>query len=56
MGEPLIDAMVEHTERITSPHSAALFMHLGSAPARLDPNLKAVGFRTAGYVLNVQGA
>jgi hypothetical protein len=56
MGKPLIDAMVEHAERITSPHSAALFMHLGGAPARLDPNLNAVGFRTVGYVLNVQGA
>lgn len=56
MGESLIDAMVEHAERITSPHSAALFMHLGGAPARLDPNLNAVGFRTALYVLNITGA
>ena len=33
MSERLIDAMVEHAERITSAHSAALFMHLGGAPA-----------------------
>jgi len=56
MSERLIDAIVEHAERITSPHSAALFMHLGGAPARLDPELNAVGFRTAQYVLNVQAA
>jgi FAD/FMN-containing dehydrogenase len=55
-GDSLIDAMVEHAERITSPHSAVLFMHLGGAPLRLDPNLNAVGFRPARYVLNVQGA
>src|SRR5947208_11188987 len=29
MSERLIDAIVEHAARITSPHSAALFMHLG---------------------------
>jgi FAD/FMN-containing dehydrogenase len=56
MKEPLIDTMIEHAQRITSPHSAALFMHLGGAPARLDRGLNAVGFRTAEYVLNVQGA
>ncbi len=56
MSERLIDVIVEHAERITSAHSAALFMHLGGAPARLDPELNAVGFRTAQYVLNVQAA
>jgi FAD/FMN-containing dehydrogenase len=56
MSERLIDAMVEHAERITSPHSAALFMHMGGAPAQLDRGLNAVGFRTAQYVLNVQAA
>ncbi len=56
IGEPLIDVMIEHAERITSPHTAVLLMHLGGAAARLDPNLNAVGFRTAGYVLNIAGA
>jgi len=55
-GDRLIDTMVEHAERITSPHSAVLFMHMGGAPARLDPELNAVGFRNAQYVLNVQAA
>lgn len=54
MSERLIDAMVEHAERITSPHSAALFMRMGGAPA--DRGLNAVGFRTAQYVLNVTAA
>jgi FAD/FMN-containing dehydrogenase len=56
MSECLIDAMIEHAERVTSPHSAVLFMHMGGAPARLDPERNAVGFRTAQYVLNVQAA
>src|SRR5262249_4432815 len=39
IGDDLIDAMIEHAERITSPHSAALLMHLGGTPARLDPSM-----------------
>jgi len=56
IGDDLIDAMIEHAERITSPHSAALLMHLGGAPARLDPSMNAVGLRPASYVLNIQAA
>ncbi len=54
--ESLIDTMIEHAERITSPHSAVLMMHLGGAPARLAPTLNAVGFRSAQYVLNITAA
>jgi FAD/FMN-containing dehydrogenase len=56
MSERLIDAIIEHAERITSPHSGVLFMHMGGAPARLDPEINAVGFRTVQYVLNIQAA
>jgi len=56
IGDDLIDAMIEHAERITSPHSAALLMHLGGTPARLDPSMNAVGLRAASYVLNIQAA
>jgi FAD/FMN-containing dehydrogenase len=56
VSDRLIDAMVEHAERITSEHSAVLCMHMGGAPARLDPKLNAVGFRTVEYVLNIQAA
>jgi FAD binding domain/Berberine and berberine like len=56
IGDGLIDAMAAHAERIASPHSAALLMHLGGAPARIDPARNAVGLRTAAYVLNIQAA
>jgi hypothetical protein len=56
IGDGLIDGLVEHAERIVSPHSAMLLMHLGGAPGRLDPNVNAVGLRTAPYVLNIQAA
>jgi FAD/FMN-containing dehydrogenase len=56
VGDGLIDAMAEHAERIISPHSAALLMHLGGAPKGVDPALNAVGLRSATYVLNIQAA
>jgi FAD/FMN-containing dehydrogenase len=56
IGDGLVDAMVEYGERITSPHSAVLLMHLGGAPARIDPTSNAVGLRSASYVLNIQAA
>jgi FAD binding domain/Berberine and berberine like len=56
IGDGLIDTMIEHAERITSAHSSILVMHLGGAPARVDPALNAVGLRTASHVLNIQAA
>jgi FAD/FMN-containing dehydrogenase len=56
IGDGLIDVMVEHAERVTSPHSSVLLMHLHGAPARIDPTSNAVGSRTAPYVLNIQAA
>src|SRR5262249_60527443 len=56
IGDDLIHAMAEHAERITSPHSAALLMHLGGAPGRIDPSMNAVGFRPAAYVVNIRAA
>ena len=56
VGDQLIDTMIDHAERITSPHSAVLLMHLAGAPARIDPTVNAVGLRTAQYVLNIQSA
>jgi FAD binding domain/Berberine and berberine like len=54
--DDLIDTMLGHAGRITSPHSAALLMHLGGAPARIDANANAVGLRSASYVLNITAA
>jgi len=56
LDDALINTMIDHTERITSQHSAVLLMHLAGAAARVDPNTNAVGLRTAPYVLNIQAA
>jgi FAD/FMN-containing dehydrogenase len=56
LGDDLIDTMIDHAERITSPYAAVLFMHLGGAPARAEPTMNAVGLRAAPYVLNIQAA
>jgi FAD binding domain/Berberine and berberine like len=56
VGDSLTNILAEHAGRIASPHSAALLMHLGGAPARLDPSTNAVGLRSALYVLNIQAA
>jgi FAD/FMN-containing dehydrogenase len=56
LGGGLFETMIDHAERITSPHSAVLLMHLGGAPARVDPTVNAIGLRTASYVLNIQAA
>jgi hypothetical protein len=56
LSDSVIGAMLEHAERISSPYSAILLMHLGGAPARIDPAANAVGLRAAPYVLNIQSA
>ena len=50
------DLMVGHAERITSPFSAVLVMHLGGAANRVGEADTAAGNRDAEYVFNVQGA
>jgi FAD binding domain/Berberine and berberine like len=52
----LVDTLLDHCECLPSPYSAVLLMHLGGAPARLDPAVNAVGLRDAAYVLNIQAA
>jgi FAD binding domain-containing protein/berberine-like enzyme len=56
IGDGLVDALATHADRITSPHSSVLLMHLGGAPARIDPSRNAVGLRSASYVVNIQAA
>jgi FAD/FMN-containing dehydrogenase len=56
IGERLVGALVDGAERITSPYSSVLLMHLGGAPARIDPTVNAVGLRTASHILNIQAA
>ena len=56
LSDCVIGAILEHAERISSPYSAILLMHLGGVPARIDPAANAVGLRAAPYVLNIQSA
>jgi hypothetical protein len=56
VGDGLMSAMLEHAVRITSPHSAVLFMHMAGAPARRSADANAVGLRSAPFILNVQAA
>jgi FAD/FMN-containing dehydrogenase len=56
VGEWLVDALIDGAERITSPYSSVLLMHLGGAPARTDPTVNAVGLRAASQILNIQAA
>jgi len=52
----LMAALIESAERIVSPFSAILMMHMGGAPARIAPNATAVGIRSARYGIVLQGA
>jgi hypothetical protein len=57
ISDGLIDAMLEHAGRIGSPHFRNAALHApGGVPARLDPDMNAVGLRTAPFVLNIQAA
>ena len=48
--------LIGHAERIASPFSAVLVMHLGGAAGRVGETDSAAGNRDAEYVFNVQAA
>jgi FAD/FMN-containing dehydrogenase len=48
--------LIGQAERITSPHSALLFMHLGGAAKRIPTDGSALAYRHAEHVFNVQSA
>ena len=48
--------LIGHAERIASPFSAVLVMHLGGAAGRVGETDTAAGNRDAEYVFNVQAA
>ncbi len=56
MGPEAADVLIGHAERIASPFSAVLVMHLGGAASRVDGTATAAGNRDAEYVFNVQAA
>jgi hypothetical protein len=52
----LAPKVIEHAERITSPHSAVLLFPVGGALNRLPEGHSAVGNRDAAWVLNIAGS
>ena len=56
MSDNLASTLVECGKNIASPFSAVLTMHMGGAPARIDPMATAVGIRAARYGIVLQGA
>jgi FAD/FMN-containing dehydrogenase len=52
----LAPKVIEHAERITSPHSAVLLFPVGGALGRLPEDHSAVGNRDAAWVLNIAGS
>lgn len=54
--EPVIETLVEHASRITSPLSAVPIYHLGGAVGRIPGEDTAFGSRHAGHNINIFGA
>ncbi len=49
----MIDPLIDHAEKVVSPHAAILLFPLGGAIGRLPGDHSAVGNRDAGLVLNI---
>ncbi len=56
IGDETIDRAVKNWERITSPLSSTLIMHLGGAARDIPVEATAVGHRNAEYVMAIQAA
>ncbi|HUZ39562.1 MAG TPA: FAD-binding oxidoreductase [Streptosporangiaceae bacterium] len=54
--DPVIDTLVEHASRITSPLAAVPVYHLGGAVGRVPAEDTAFGARDAGHNINMFGA
>lgn len=54
--DPVIDILVEHASRITSPLAAVPVYHLGGAVGRVAADATAFGPREAGHNINMFGA
>ncbi len=51
--DDLIDTLIEHTWRITSPRSYTLIPHLGGAVTRVREEATAYSHRSAGHAVNI---
>ncbi|CAN5646185.1 FAD-binding oxidoreductase [soil metagenome] len=56
LSDEAIERAIGHWERITSPLSSTLFMHLGGAAKNIPIESSAVGHRNAEYVMAIQAA
>lgn len=56
LGPQADEPLIGHAERMTSPFSSVLVMHIGGAANRVGATDTAAGNRDAEYVFNVQGA
>ena len=54
--EPAVDAIVDHTERITSPHSYSVAFQLGGAMSRVGEMDTAYAGRSPAFDVNINGA
>jgi FAD/FMN-containing dehydrogenase len=52
---PAVDAIVDHTERITSPHSYAVAFQLGGAMSRIGEMDTAYAGRSPAFDVNING-
>ena len=56
LSDDLIDTLVEHASKITSPLSVIAGFHLGGAVSRIDEEATAYSHRDASYSLIIQSA
>jgi FAD/FMN-containing dehydrogenase len=56
IGTGIVDKVIEHTGRITSPHSAILLFQLGGVIHRRPEDHSAAGNRDSAWVLNIAAA
>ncbi len=56
LSDPVIDAIVERVESITSPFSQIGGWAVGGAVSRVDPTATAVGEREVGFEINIAAA
>jgi FAD/FMN-containing dehydrogenase len=53
--DDVIDLVIEHATRISSPHSGIPIFHLGGAIAHVDDDATAFNGRGAGHTINING-
>jgi hypothetical protein len=55
LGDPVIDMVLTHLERLPSPETEVFFGLLGGQASRVEPGATAYPHRSAKFVMNVHG-